>query len=62
MMYVRFPFSLRDVEDLLHEREIEVSREAVRFGAALTAQPVWQLRDDGDDLIATQLLAKDCKP
>jgi putative transposase len=31
MMYVRFPLSLRNVEDLLHERGIEVSHEAVRF-------------------------------
>jgi transposase-like protein len=25
MMYVRFPLSLRNVEDLLHERDIDVS-------------------------------------
>ena len=31
MMYVRFPLSLRNVEDLLHERGIEVSSETVRF-------------------------------
>ena len=31
MMYVRFPLSLRNVEDLLHERGIEVSDETVRF-------------------------------
>lgn len=31
MMYVRFPPSLRNVEDLLHEREIGISHEAVRF-------------------------------
>ena len=31
MMVVRFPLSLRNVEDLLHERGIEVSHEAVRF-------------------------------
>jgi putative transposase len=30
-MYVRFPLSLRNVEDLLHERGIEVSHETVRF-------------------------------
>jgi putative transposase len=30
MMYVRFPLSLRTVEDLLHERGIEVSHETVR--------------------------------
>ncbi|SHK08471.1 putative transposase [Shimia gijangensis] len=31
MMYIRFPLSLRNVEDLLHERGIDVSRETVRF-------------------------------
>ncbi|MEQ8694511.1 MAG: IS6 family transposase [Gammaproteobacteria bacterium] len=31
MMYVRFPLSLRQVEDLLHERGINVSYETVRF-------------------------------
>ena len=31
MMYVRFPLSLRNVEDLLHERGIEVSYETIRF-------------------------------
>lgn len=31
MMCVRFPLSLRNVEDLLHERGIESSHETVRF-------------------------------
>ena len=31
MMYIRFPLSLRNVEDLLHERGIDISHEAVRF-------------------------------
>jgi putative transposase len=31
MIHVRFPLSLRNVEDLLHERDIEVSHETVRF-------------------------------
>ena len=31
MMYIRFPLSLRNVEDLLHERGINISHEAVRF-------------------------------
>ncbi len=31
MMYVSFPLSLRNVEDLLHERGIDVSRESIRF-------------------------------
>ena len=31
MMYIRFPLSLRNVEDLLHERGIDVTHETVRF-------------------------------
>ena len=31
MMYARFPLSLRNVEDLLHERGIDMSYETVRF-------------------------------
>jgi len=31
MLYARFPLSLRNVEDLLHERGIDISHEAVRF-------------------------------
>jgi putative transposase len=43
MMYVRFPLSLRQVEDLLHERGIDVSYETVRswwnrFGPIFAAE------------------------
>ncbi len=31
MMYVRYPLSLRQVEDLLHERGIDICHETVRF-------------------------------
>jgi putative transposase len=31
MMYIRFPLSLRNVEDLLHERGIDTCHETVRF-------------------------------
>ena len=31
MMYVRYPLSLWNVEDLLHERGIDVAHETVRF-------------------------------
>ncbi len=31
MMYIRFPLSLRDVVDLLHERGIDICHETVRF-------------------------------
>jgi len=43
MMYVRYPLSLRQVEDLLHERGIDVSYETVRawwnrFGPVFAAE------------------------
>ena len=31
MMYVKYPLSLRNVEDLLFERVVDVSHETVRF-------------------------------
>ena len=31
MTYVRYPLSLRNVEDLLHERGIDIGHETVRF-------------------------------
>ena len=31
MMYVRFPLSLRNVENLLHERGIDVSHDTIRL-------------------------------
>lgn len=31
MMYVRFPLSLRNIEDLLFERGIDICHETVRF-------------------------------
>ena len=41
MLYMRFPLSLRNVEDLLHERGIEISHEgsvrAVRLEAGRAA-------------------------
>jgi putative transposase len=30
MMYVRYPLSLRQVEDLLHERGVDISHKTVR--------------------------------
>jgi putative transposase len=43
MMDVRFPLSLRNVEDLLHERAVDISHETVRswwnrFGPMFAAQ------------------------
>ena len=43
MMYVRFPLSLREVEDMLHERGIDICHETVRawwnrFGPMFAAE------------------------
>lgn len=35
MVYVRFPLSLRNVEDLLHERGIDVSHESCLADAGI---------------------------
>jgi len=48
MIYVRFPLSLRNVEDLLHERGIEICHEKVRywwnrFGPMFAAE-IWKRR------------------
>ena len=54
MLYIRFPLSLRNVEDLLHERGIEISHETVRywwnrfgpmFAAELRRKRVDRMRD-----------------
>ena len=36
MLYVRYPLSLRSVEDLLYERGVEISHETVRGGTGWT--------------------------
>ena len=50
LMYVRFPLSLRNVEDLLHERGIDVCHESVRlwvdrFGTHF-AHEIWKRRSE----------------
>ncbi len=53
VLYIRFPLSFQNVEDLLQERGIDMSRETVRywwnkfgpmFAALIRSRPVWQLR------------------
>ena len=38
MMYIRFPLSLRNVEEILHEQGIDVSHETIRF---FLVEQVW---------------------
>ena len=38
MMYVRYPLSLRNVEDLLFERGIDICHETVRLGGTGSAR------------------------
>jgi len=53
MLYVRFPLSLRNVEDLLHERGVDVGYESVRywwhrFGSKFTSEiqvPIFAAKD-----------------
>ena len=48
MMYVRFPLSLRNVGDLLHERGIDICHETVRFWwnrfGPMFAREIWNRR------------------
>ncbi len=44
MLYIRFPLSLRNVEDLLHERGIDVSHEN-RPLLVEQVQPLVRFRD-----------------
>ncbi len=44
MMYIRYPLSLRQVEDLLFERGIDICHETVR----LLVEPVWSDVRRGD--------------
>ena len=72
MLYVRFPLSLRNVEDLLHERGIDVSHEAVRFwwnrfGPMFAAEvrrrrAKSQRADSGPSLRSAQMTAKRTQP
>jgi len=38
MYYVRYPLSFRQVEDILHERGIDICHEAVRFWVNVRAR------------------------
>jgi putative transposase len=51
MLYIRFPLSLRNVDDLLHERGIDITHESVRFWwnkfGAMFAAEIRRRRVDG---------------
>ena len=44
MLYFRFPLSLRNVEDLLHERGVEASYESVRYWWHIGSQFASQIK------------------
>ena len=47
LMYVKYPVSLRNVEDLLAERAIDISHETVRWRVAqMRGYPQWRWRLD----------------
>jgi len=47
MMYIRYPLSLRQVEDILFERGIDICHETVRFGGTVSVRCL--LRKSGND-------------
>ena len=49
MLYVRFPLSLRNVEDLLHGRGVDVSRETIRlpYGCCVAMNSGWDVHATG---------------
>ncbi len=59
MLYVRFPLSLRNVEDLLHERGIEVSHETIRVWVSFlkTGSGCRTARTDRDGELPSETLA-----
>jgi len=46
-MYVRFPLSLRNVEDLLFERGIDICHETVRLGQGMPFRNCTEARTAG---------------
>jgi len=45
MYYIRYPLSLRQVEDILHERGIDLCHETIRYALKLALKLfnlVWQ--------------------
>lgn len=48
VLYVRFPLSLRNIEDLLHERGVDISRETFGSGGTVLVRSS-QPRCDGNE-------------
>lgn len=48
IMYVRYPLSLRQVEDLLHERGIDLCHETYGFGGTASARCSQQGSENGE--------------
>ena len=55
MLYIRYPLSLRPVEDILFERGIEICHETVR---AVLVEPLWSTvcRGDPDTPCSSRIL------
>nr|WP_246448466.1 hypothetical protein [Novosphingobium flavum] len=69
MMYVRFPLSLRNVEDLLFERGIDLRRETVRlwwnrfspiFAADIRRQRVSRMAGPSNENVGSGRLLRKC--
>ena len=48
MIYIRFPLSLRNVEDMLHRRDSDITHEPVRYWwnrfGPMFAKSIWKRR------------------
>ena len=62
LMYVKYPLSLRNVEDLLAERGIDISHETVRFWWNRFGPIPWALKVTWtpNELVAVAALASAC--
>jgi len=60
MMYVRYPLSLRQVEDILFERGIDICHETVRFWWSRCAHPQIQTNPEKSLPAFSNLAIADC--
>ncbi len=63
MLYIRYPLSLRQVEDLLFERGIDFCHESVRFTSGLSAPPSWESAPGGtaDENPKKRTFGRECR-
>ena len=58
MYYVRYPLIFRQVEDILHERGIDISHETVRFWVELVTSEEKEFNNCAHSLIGSGIWTK----